>query len=280
MKLTSIELHPDGSSEFLAFSFRDPHGENPYNVKDIKGLDADDIVPQYIGSSAGSASYNLIQTSRTIVIKMGLNPDFSDGTSYSDLRDDVYKMIAYSRTGKIKLHFKEYNLSVATISGHISKYESERFEKEQQVQLTIKCDTTMLTSPKPVLVEILEKQYPTSNTIIRDNLSTSPHGFTFEADVSAGEGIPWLAITDPNDIWYFWIAPNGGFHTDDRIYFSNEEEKYLYITRAGNRIYLADAIVQGSTWPRLFPGENHLVWKDAIYVDWVSFSYHPTYWGV
>ena len=281
MKLTSIELHPNGSNEILALSFRDPGGYNRYNVKDIQGLDADDIIPQYVGSPGGSPAYHLMQNSRVIVMKMGLNPDFSDGATYSDLRDDVYKMIASSRTGKVEIQFKDENLVVATISGYISKYESERFAQMQEVQLTVICDTTMLKSPNPVLVEITEQ--PTNNTIITDRMSTSPHGFSFTADVSAGPGIDSLLIRDPNDLWFFFIAPPGGFHTEDRIHFSNDEEKYLYLTRplsVETKIHLADAILPGSTWPLIYPGDNHFVWQPDIYVNWVSFSYHPTYWGV
>jgi hypothetical protein len=284
MKLTSIEIHPDGSSDVLLLSFRDPSGLNPYNVKDIKGLDADEIIPQYLGSPGGSPSYHLLQDKRVIVLKMGLNPNFSAAQTFSDIRDDVYKMIASSRKGKVQLQFKDNNAVVAAINGYIGKFESERFAVQQEVQLTIFCDTTMLTALDEVMVDVTDLNE--ANTFIMDDLSTAPHGFTFALNVIMDT--PSIQIFNPDDVWRFEVVPTAGFEVGDVLYFSNEEEKQLFIIRPvagdppppGTLIQLAESITPGSAWPMMFPGTNHFKFVEYSSVAWKAISYHPTYWGV
>src|SRR5690349_10437174 len=119
MKLTSIEIHPENSSDVAILSFRDPNTINPYNVKGITGLDADEIVPRSYGGSGSFKFYNLSLLNREIVFKVGLNPRFSDHKSYSDLRDNLYRMISSSRTGKIQIQFKRGTDVIAVISGFV-----------------------------------------------------------------------------------------------------------------------------------------------------------------
>jgi hypothetical protein len=277
MKLTSVEIHPDGSSNVLLLSFRDPSGLNPYNVKDIKGLDADEIIPQYIGSPGGSPSFHLVQGKRVIVLRMGLNPNFSSAQTFSDLRDDVYKMIASSRKGKVQLQFKDNNAAVAGISGYISKFESEKFVSQQEIQLTVMCDTAMLTGLDPVKVDVTNLN--TVNTFISDDLSTAPHGFTF--DITFESNTDSVMLRDPNDLWFFEIAPSYHFENSDTFHFSNEGEKSLYrLSWYDNSItQLADAVTPGSTWPMIYPGDNHFKFMQPFLV-WKAISYYPTYWGV
>lgn len=156
MKLTSVEIHPENSSNILVLSFRDPRRNNPYNVKTIIGLDADQIVPRFYGVSGNSTSkfYELSLENREIIVSVELNPNFTDSESYSDLRDELYKMISSSRTGKVQLQFKNGVEVLAAISGFVSKLESPHFERTQTVQITIKCDEPMLKAVTPVVVAV------------------------------------------------------------------------------------------------------------------------------
>lgn len=154
MKLTSIEIHPTGSSEIAVLSFRDPGSVNPYNVKGITGLDAEAIVPKHYKGSGSSNFYHMSLENREIAFRIGLNPRFSEYDTYSDLRDALYKMIASSRTGKLQLQFKNGIEVVAAISGSISKFETPLFDKTPEVQITITCDEPMLKALDPVVIEL------------------------------------------------------------------------------------------------------------------------------
>lgn len=278
MKITSLELHPEGSSDVAVLSFRDPQGLNQYNVKDIVGLEADSIVSRYYGASGNSKFYNQSLEKRDVIIRIELNPNFTDLESYSDLRDALYKMIASSRTGKIQIQFKNGAVVTAAISGFVTKLEAPKFEKLQEIQITVNCDDPMLKALTPVAV-VVAGLNPASTHIL-DNKSTAPHGFSFNLAITAN--IASLIINDPtNPIWSFGIVPVGGFLNGDVLHFSSEyTNKYLYLTRGVATIYLADVITPGSVWPILFPNDNVFSITHPINVVWNTISYYPTYWGV
>lgn len=130
MKLTSVEIHPDGSSNVLALSFRDPQALNPFNVESITGLDPETIIPKYYGGSGTARFYDMAVLKRQPVIVVKLNPDYSNNETPASLRDMIYKCIASSRTGKVQLQFKNGTTVVAVTSGFVSKVEAPQFEKK------------------------------------------------------------------------------------------------------------------------------------------------------
>lgn len=279
MKITSIDIQAINSPDAITLSFRDPKSINPYNIKSILGLDAESIVPQYYGSPGGSTYYSLSLDKRVITMQVGLNPTFADGKSYSQLRDEFYKKIYSSRYGKLQLIFKEGSSEVATISGFISKFEAPLFDQLPELKLTIECDEPMLKALEPVT--IYSPTLDPSNTVLSDNKSTAPHGFSFEMQISSAGSLPSLTIIDPKDTWFFSIAPTGGFINQDILHFSSDYSKELYIERYGiGIIYLADAVVTGSVWPLIFPGDNTFNFSHSEDLLWLSVSYLPTYWGV
>ncbi len=152
MKITSIEINPSGSSEVVRLSFRDPGSVNPFNVKSITGLDADSIMPRYYTGFGNRNFYHLSLQGKDIVFRIGLNPQFDEYKTYSDLRDDLYRMISSSRTGKLDIHFKNDTDIIAGLSGLVSKFENSLFEKAQEVLLTVNCDEPMLKALEPVVI--------------------------------------------------------------------------------------------------------------------------------
>lgn len=277
MKLTSVEVHPEGSSQVAVLSFRDPTRQNPYSVRVVDGIDANDIVPHYYGGSGSQAFYNLMMEKRDIRILVDLNPQFST-QSYSGLRDDLYRMIASSRTGRVQIQFKNADTVVAVVSGFVKKFEAPQFTKTPQVQITIECDDPMLRAPDATIVDITGLD--PAGTVIQDDLSTAPHGFRFALAITTA--VASLAISDPTDpTWSFEVTPAGGFLVGDILYISSEQKnKHVYIDRSGTLIHLADVITQGSLWPILFPGENNFAVDSPTNVAWDSISHYVTYWGV
>lgn len=286
MRITSVELHPDGSPNLVVLSFRNPDRVLPYNIRAITGLDAEDIVAKYYGGSGGTAKfYSLEIEKRDPVFRIQLNPRFDQDESYSGLRDDLYRMISSSRTGKMAIHFKNGEDVVAAITGFVTKFETSLFEKDQEVQLTISADDPMLRAlvPTDLAVGALNPDL----TTISDPLSTAPHGFKFALTFVKAKAS--VKLRDPMDAsWSFEVTPTGGFLVGDVLHFSSEKnDKYLYIQRGANKIHLADKITPGSLWPILFPGDN--VFKvDGVNVDangirnlnWSAISHRPAYWGV
>lgn len=154
MKITSVELHPSGSSDICVLSFRDPSRANAYNVKAMVGLDADSIVARYYKGLGSSKAYNLSLEKRDVVIRIGLNPDFSQDETYSDLRDDIYRMIASSRTGLLQIQFKNDLAVLGVVSGFVQKVEAPHFQQEPEVQITVECLDPMIRGLDPINVDI------------------------------------------------------------------------------------------------------------------------------
>lgn len=275
MRVTSVELHPAGSSDIAVMSFRDPGRKNPYNVKVINGLDADEIIPRYYGASGETKFYNLSLEKRELVIWVELNPDFKTGQSISDLRDAIYKMISSSRTGLLQIQFKDGLETIAAISGFVSKFEAPHFNKAPELQITITCNDPMLRALTPTIVDVVGLDPAT--TMIEDTKSTAPHGMKFEMSFTAAAAS--FSIGDVG--WDFEVTPVGGFLIGDVLHFSSEyNDKHVYIVRGVDTIHLADVITPGSIWPLLFPGENTFVCGSPTSLNWDAISYYPTYWGV
>lgn len=265
MRVTSVEIHSANPADVCVLNFRNPSRTNPYNVKSITGLDADEILNQSLKH-------------RDLVMQIQLNPRPGENESYSSLRDDLYRMIAGSRTGSVQVRFLEDEEVVAALSGSITKFEAPHFEKTPEVKLTINSDDPMLRAITPVEIPI-EGLDPLLTTI-QDLLSTAPHGFKFEmVFVSAATS---FLVKDPYDpSWEFEVTPIGGFQTNDVLHFSSEyKDKFLYVVRGAGTIHLADAIVPGSEWPLLYPGDNSFSVENSTSVVWVAASHLPTYWGV
>lgn len=282
MKLTSVEIHPANSSEVVVLSFQDPRRLNSYNVKAIVGLDADELIAKYYGTAGDSVEkfYGLSLLRRNIVVRIELNPNFSENESYSDLRDALYKMIASSRTGILELKLKNGVEEIVSIPGFVTKLEAAHFSETPEVQITVKSKEPMLKAPVRTDVDVLGMN--PADTVIHDLKSTAPHGFQFELEFT--DDLDAIAIIDPSDdSWRFEIASlNPLFQAGDVLHFSSElNDRYLYRVRAGNVVHLADFVVPGSMWPILFPGDNELSFDhDTSGLVWERISHYSTYWGV
>jgi hypothetical protein len=277
MKLTSIEIHVKNSTDIMILSFRDPTRRNAFNIKEITGLDADEILAQPHVGTGSSKEYTLFTQNRNVVFLISLNPRQGEGESHSDLRDAIYKAVSSSRAGAVDLYFKNGSEVVATLSGFVSKIEAPHFARTQEVTLTIFCRDALLKAPKPISIDV--KDLNPEYTIISDTRSTAPHGMTYS--VKFNSALPELTLSDPDNEWYFGINPKAinGFSVNDILYVSSEKSKYVYVMRNGVKSYVADGIVPGSSWPIIFPGYN--IFKfDTFTVSWDEISYFQTYWGV
>lgn len=282
MKITNIQLYSNNKN-VATFSFRDPSAKNPYIAQGVFGLDADEIIPKYYGLSTGGVDkyYDMSVKSREVVIRIALNPQFSDGKSYSDLRDDLYRVISSSRTGKVQLRLNNGLSNVAVLYGFVTKFETPLFNQLPEVQITIKCDDPMLKALEPVYVNHF--LIGTADTIV-DDKSTASHGFNFDLTFNA-DSLSFVIRDSATPTWTFTVTPGlisglTGFKTNDKLYFSSDfKDRQLYIVRSSVVIKIIDKIQPGSVWPIMFPGENDFQFVSGNFT-WDSFSYYPTYWGV
>lgn len=281
MKLTSVEIHAQNSPFVLTLSFRDPGLKDAYNVKAIVGLDADEIVSQYYSTATNSLTKfnNLSLLKRSVTFKIGLNPRWDLNENYSNLRDNVYKILSSSRTGRIQVYFKNGDIVVATLSGFVTKLEAPQFEQVQEVQMTMKCDDPVLRAPSPVNIDTTGMGF--TNIIVQDDISTAPHGFKFELELVSNLAAI-LTMNDPTDpSWVFSMTSGWGWLSGDVISFSSEvNNRYAYLLRSGSVIHIGEYLIKGSVWPILFPGKNTFAFTSPASLKWRSMSHSYNYWGV
>ena len=281
MRVTSVSLFAD-DVEVASFALRRESAKSRYMVRQIVGLDADELTPKFYGFGAhsGQKFYNFGMKARTLVIRVILNPTFALNEEYNDVRDELYKAISSTRSGLVEVRFFSGGASVSKLTGFITKLEAGYFNKTPEAQLTIRCDDPMFRGMNPV--RLVGDKIPTTNPIrLADSSSTAPHGFSAEVTVTAA--IPSFTVQDrqTNPDWAFTVMPNGGFLAGDVLYFSSDyAAKDLKIIRAGAPIYLIDRIQPGSIWPILFPGATELYFVNHGSFNWNYFEYHSAFWGV
>lgn len=288
MKVTDVELYSN-KVNFLNFSVKKADPSNKFMVRDITGLDAEEIIPTFYGFGQGSNSkfYDFAMKPRDIVMKITLNPQFNLGEDYADVRDELYKAISSSRIGLISLHFIADGTSVGKATAHITKFETVHFAQLPEVQITFQCQEPFFTSIDPVnyVIDDLNPNHAgalINPIIISDGLSTAPHGFSMKATfLAASQTFTIRDIPGANYEWTFTVYPLGGFAAGDVLYLSSERsDKFLYMMRGATVTYLMDKVDPSSIWPILFPGTNSFYIPEIANLTINDVEFYAAYWGV
>lgn len=283
MRVTSVGMYSSLYSEMIDFSLRDVDHESRYIARNIVGLDADDIIPKFYGFGLASKSkfYDFGMKPRDIVMRIVLNPQFTLGETYSDIRDELYRAISANRSGLTTLQFKSGATTVAKIDGRITKFEVPYFNQLPEAQITINCSDPMFRGINPVSYTTNDFPGLQNPIIVSDSLSTAPHGFTMQVTLNGNISSFTIQDVQTNPDWKFTVTPSGGFFVNDVIYLSSEmASKDLYMVRAGVTTHLIDVISPTSIWPTIFPGLNTFYLPQRTNVVVQKLEYYPAYWGV
>lgn len=276
MRVDRIDLYSN-DNEVARFDVNVLDIRNPYVIKAITGLDGDQIVPRFYGNGlvSGTAFYDMALEPREVAMRIGLNPNYNVNASPSDLRSDLYRAVASSRGGTVKLKFNDDNSVVGVLTGVVTKFEAPIFSDTPEVQITIRCEDPIIKSDylTSVIVADLDEAAP----LLTDPVSTSPHGFKFKLTFT-GSVNPFVIRDTSTPEWKFQV--DYAFLSGDELYFSSEtDDKYLYRVRSAVSIQLMDMIQPGSVWPIIFPGENQFDVVGTSFV-WNECFWFETHWGV
>lgn len=279
MNVTSVDITA-GNRVFASFSFRDPGATQPYVIRNIGGLDVDNIVPTFYTYNAdGIPYYRMAVHNREVVIFCALNPDYDKGLGPANLRQDLQRAISYTRNGEVKVCLNEHDSCVAVFDGHITKFESALFTEEPGVQMTLKCRDGDILSPEYTHLDTVDLG---EDFTINDMYSTKPHGvvMTIKPDATADQ---LVIVCDEGQ---FEILTNAtDFAANDNVVIGSERNLLAYIDRAGTIHQLAAEIVSGSVWPTIFPTANNFSVKlynngSPVTYEWVECKYKHSYWGL
>jgi hypothetical protein len=279
MRITDVELYSSTNVNSIAFSLRDVRPDDRYYVKNIAGLDAEDLTPKYYGAGLVTKPkfYMFGIKPRLIVMKFLLNPNYKLDETVSDLRDAIYKIISASRTGKVTINLNSSGTTICQTSGFVTKFEASYFTDKPDITLSIQCDDPMFRGIGSIIYDDELKQ--TNPVIITDTLSTAPHGFSLKATFKATSSTFTIQDVPTNPEWKFSITY--AFAVNDVLYLSSDESnKYLYVVRGASTTYLMDRVYLTSIWPIMFPGANSFHIPEIATLTLNKIEFYPAYWGV
>lgn len=282
MRVTDIELTA-GNETLLEVSLQAPEPTDRYLAKAIYGLDADELFPKFyaFGSTSGDPFFRLGMKTREIVMRLVLSPNWENGETYSQIRDNLYQAISRSRNGRIEVVFKSSATSVARTYAHIRKFEVPHFNKDAELQITLECEDPFLHGLTNVEYFPLDFD-GTGYFSIPDQIGTAPHGYEIHFNVV--NPVADISIFDdtPHD-WRFTFSYAGGFLAGDTIILNSSwGERKLELNRGGDFFGLMNNVTIDSVWPILYPGGNEFyipsVESGDVSVEYLTFT--PRYWGV
>lgn len=269
-------------SDILKFAFRDTRIIEEYIVKDITGLDASDVISNFSGFGANSVPfYDMALSDRLIAMKLGLNPTFRNSRTYSDLRDELYRLIAKDRTGKLKLYCAFDDTKLAVVKGSITKVETNHFTLSPEVQVVMKCESPVFRGPtlNSVDVDLFGREF-----FLTDCASTAPHGM--ELDIKIHEATDNVIFKSAETVFSIKRTVDGGlpgFPVDSILKLSSElDNRYakLSVTGVPGDILITEGVegFRGSQWPMIYPGRNkyELISNGSI----VGLRYREAFWGI
>lgn len=279
MRVQRIGLYSN-DTEVATFDTARADPRNPYVLKAVDGLDAEQITPKFYGQGlVSNANFSTLALEpREVVMRIGLRPNWRVGGTPADLRGNLLRAIASNRTGLVQLRFFDDEVVAGVLDGFITKFNAPVSSKDSDVFITVKCDNPLIRSLNPT-GQIVDDIDVVGQPILNDPVSTAPHGFRFKLTYTATSPVLAIYNTTPGDPdWVFWVTYD--FEIGDELYFSSDDnEKYLYRVRSGDTLHLADALEVGSVWPIMFPGENKFTVANDVF-DWDEIYWYETHWGV
>ena len=288
MNPTAIHLYSNldngtGSTKHAELNLTSVSRSDSYIIKGMSGLDLDSVSHRYFsnGSVSGFDYYNVVSEPRVVVLAIRLNPQYQLNETANSLRANLQKMVAFTRNSLIELRFMENTTHIASLNGHITKFEASLFSSDPEVQITFHCEEPLLLSPTYTSVSVSPSRSDTKTW--SDNLSTSAHGFKMEIKFPT----PTVNFITIQGISGTTKAPfSFGIDTpwvNTILHFSSEKNnRYLYWTASGNTQNIMNLIEPFSVWPMMYPGETSISINTNITNNFIfeSITYKNAYWGL
>lgn len=265
MSITSVHLYSipdDGGTAHkhveLPLSNVIGASSSSYVVKDVVGLDAEEILRQTDRFATGTNSrfMNMVLPPRTVAFSINLNPQYSQEETAESLRNMLYSMIAYNFRGEIELRFMDGSTHVASLTGSITKFESDITSSDPEVKITIYCPEGALKGPDYVEATIISA---TGNRLTWDDITTSPPrstmpiGFRLELTFTASVVAPFVFSIEYGN-FSIPFSINYAFKAGDVLSLSSVPgNRYVIRTRNGVDLALTDLVTSDSRWTMMLP---------------------------
>jgi hypothetical protein len=211
---------------------------------------------------------------REIVIRCGLNPDYTAGQTISDLRYILYGLLSPGVDGNnqsIDLTLTNDNVPQVTTTGYVKRIEIVPFNKEPQVQITISC-----LSPYWRNSDITNHTVPDSNTWTIDNPGLAPTGIEFQVQFGSAQSSFTIEVLGGAAMRFYSSFQSG----DQLTVNTNEGSRFVGLYRSGQYIKYMELMSSNSTWLTLYGGVHTIETSDHTAFSWDYFRFYTRHWGI
>lgn len=269
MKITSLRLV---GLKTINLPIYNALPNDPYRFKKATGMGPSGVDVSLIKAmNLGQIYKGRRPQGREIVVTIGLNPNYSVGQTPDDLRTDLYGLLTPASGDLISVQFLNEDVVVAVTNGTVSKFETEHFSKDPEVQITIPCLEAYLQAPQLTSVPLpIDKARP-----VIENIGTAAVGMvmnlTFTSDITG-----WTVVDQSGKVMQI-LYP---FKVGDQLEVNtNPGERRLTLKRGNTTVNVLPYLVRGSEWLQLYGGGNRLETSSQNFI-WNSFIFRAQYLGV
>lgn len=219
---------------------------------------------------------------RQVIVRVGLNPDYTTGEVPSDLRDYLYVLLTggQNKSG-VKISVLQGTTELCNTTGaRISRMETNQFSKDPEVVITLECLDAYLVHPFDLSISLTGMSL---SAPVVTNVGTAPVGFKMRFTLPAGRS--YFAISTPGAVetLRFNIATLLGANTSagDILEFDTRpglRKALLY--RGVSTFNILPSMDDASDWLVLYAGANTFGFDLGPVSGWSEISYLPKYWGV
>lgn len=248
-------------------------------IRKVTGLNPPDL-DLHIGdyASDGGVYQGRRVGARNVVMTIDLNPNPALGETVSGLRTFLYKVFVdpLVHGDNVQLVFLTDTGKTITTHGYTEKLESELFDIETLVQISMIC-------PNPYLRDLAPTQLvnPTGTWVslpfVYDGDAES--GFSLEIEVSTATSILNVSVGSRVISFGHDFLPGDVVQID-----TNRGSRSATYTRSGVTKSLLAKLAYTSQWIQLHSADSLVSVYGALSTDVVggikSMTYQPTYWGL
>jgi hypothetical protein len=262
--------------DFLTLSVLD--NSNGYTIREITGLDP---VPATLTSSSmaqrdGAQFQNARRELRNIVIKLGLDPNYTEQTVAS-LRSNLYNYFMPKENVSLGFYIDE-GLTYF-INGQVEDFNNAMFSADPEVDISILCYDPDFYSPAPVVVSI-----DTVNGTIETPITyggTSDVGLIFSMTLThdLDDGVA-IYNTPPLNSYQGMVIETALLTGDIITVNTIDGQKAITLKRGGAESSLLYALQDGAVWLFFHKGINYFrAYSDGATIP-ATVTYTPKYGGI
>lgn len=268
MKFTSIRLKGLYTIDLPISNIR---ATDPYLLKSAEGLGPPEV-NIFISTTTNMDGYYKGRQAqyREIVLNIGLNPNYQNDITISDLRTELYGLLSPLASDSFDIFILNNDVELMQVQGYIKKFEIMPFTAEPEVQLTISCLKASFESPNTIFIETISDTY---QEVL--NLGTAEAGLILEIEFQSECTNFTISDSRGNTM----VINHDFFELDILNIDTRPGNRSITLQRDNTIESIIYSLSMQSEWLWLYGGLNVITTPNTEFA-WRTLSYIPQYWGI